>query len=469
MTREEIYQEAKAKRKQEKEKPKGGFGGFEQPEWHAIETNYSQVRFVGNYPMARHGDPTAAKIINVAMIVGDDGKKFRCIYPLREERKDWIMWRIFNKVADSTWDKNSKTRKYKHEGSPCLHQVLTNGLESNYEAGWYPKSVVVTNVIARDRMQWHRENKKTLLLSKKVGYSKTDGTPFYEIGFPAGSFKELLIDGVVEYSGDWEMYDVLIKRMSEKPYYSVLHATDDKKKFVNELSTFSYYEQMALAPLTQEELSWERYDIDRMFPVTSYTKLHNHLGIWIRKIDAEFRTNFSAELEELAAEESAKWAAEEARNPSSAASATESEDEEDGENYTAEATASSMEEAVSTTSEYSAPTSVSPAAVVTPPPPASRAATPAPASRRATSVGLDWTKLAQTHKGVGALTPEEKACITSVNPDGSFVYNVPAGVNANCLCEDETTCRFITPDSFHVCPKCGILFGTNGQYADVPF
>ena len=87
MTREELYQEAKAKRKQEKEKPKGGFGGFEQPEWHAIETNYSQVRFIGNYPMARHGDPTAAKIINVAMIVGDDGKKFRCIYPLREERK----------------------------------------------------------------------------------------------------------------------------------------------------------------------------------------------------------------------------------------------------------------------------------------------------------------------------------------------------------------------------------------------
>jgi len=461
MTREELYQEAKAKRKEEKNKPKGGYGNFPRPEWFPLNTTYSQVRFVGNYPTGRHGDPTAAKFVEVAMIVGDDGKKFRCIFPDQREHKDWIMWRILNKVGAYTYNRETKTRSYKNQGSPCLRQILTNGNEtSSYESGWYPKRVLVVNVIAREEMEWHRANKKLMLLSKKMTPSKREGDePFYELGIPASTY-QTLIDEVVESSGDWEMYDVLMKRLTEKPYYKVLHATDDLKKFRDELSTFTYFENFASAPLTQEELSWERWNIDEMFPITTYTKLNNHLAIWIKKIDAEFGTNFATELAELAAEEAAEWAKNEANNPSS----SNTDDEEDSDDSAQEASASAMEEAVSgSPTPYSALTSVGSA-------PVSRVSATTPVTRRSVApAGVNWVKIAETHPGVAALTEEEKACVASVNPDGTFVYKVPQGVNPNVICEDETNCGFIAPDSFHVCPKCALIFGSDGKYADLPF
>jgi hypothetical protein len=35
--------------------------------------------------------------------------------------------------------------------------------------------------------------------------------------------------------------------------------------------------------LTEEERSWERYDFDKLFPVTSYSKIKNRLALFVKQ------------------------------------------------------------------------------------------------------------------------------------------------------------------------------------------
>ena len=62
--------------------------------------------------------------------------------------------------------------------------------------------------------------------------------------------------------------------------------------------------------MTDEELSYQRYDLDKNFQPTSYYTIKKHLFKSIQKIDLAFDTDYAKQLEKLVEEESAKWKAE---------------------------------------------------------------------------------------------------------------------------------------------------------------
>ena len=55
--------------------------------------------------------------------------------------------------------------------------------------------------------------------------------------------------------------------------------------------------------LTEEEKTWEPYDLDKIFGVTSYTRIFNRLQKSLMKIDSALGTGFYKEIEALANQE----------------------------------------------------------------------------------------------------------------------------------------------------------------------
>jgi uncharacterized protein YdaU (DUF1376 family) len=145
---------------------------------------------------------------------------------------------------------------------------------------------------------WHKENKHTVLLSKNVNISKKDDGKIVEYvdeGVPAFGFTLSLQSGIIKYYGFWENYDIGIERTGlQSPAFRVINATKNIEQVSKDLQPF-----VSSSPLTNEEKSWERYDLDKLFQVTSYTKLWNNLKLSIAKIDSELGTHYLDELKTL--------------------------------------------------------------------------------------------------------------------------------------------------------------------------
>jgi len=104
----------------------------------------------------------------------------------------------------------------------------------------------------------------------------------------------------------------VIEKLSEKPFYRVLHAVEDYRKIGGKMFPDKDIHDnqllpMAIQPLTPEELSWERYDFDKLYKVTGYRKLLKKLAVFIAQVDAVFKTDFLNELKKLAEAEQIEW------------------------------------------------------------------------------------------------------------------------------------------------------------------
>jgi hypothetical protein len=450
---EALFQQAVQERRQEKkrEQERGSFGGGnrEFPEYAALRTNgFEVVRLLGE-PISMRREPTSPKIIHHTRILGDDDKKFRCIFPPKSEQPDWILWRIMGKVLDYTWDSSigeNGGRRYHHaESHPRIfNRVAKNSQENNkYETGWRPTRYVIYNHINRNPSvyQWHKENQKTLLLSKKGSEMKNGGI-FYEPGVPVTLYNTLM-EEIVEVHGDPNKYDVVIYKMDQDPFYKVYHPVDDYKRI---LAKFENENDLAEAvpgldsdvserPLTEEEKSWEMWNIDKHFPITSYRKIHNRLKSFIQSVDTAFGTHYLEELEDLVEQEKKERGSDDRG------------DEEDSPSETESKTAVTKEKE---------PTDNAPAS-------RSRKRKKEEAQE---DEGFSVDKIAAEHpelKGIDNLSPEEKAKIIDVDYDNNgkvknFNYSLQKGEQLlKCVNVDEG-CTMTSPDSFHYCPLCGEKF-----------
>lgn len=274
----------------------------EKPDFHLVD---------GTKP----GSPFDARVVNISKIINDKGKRIRVILPLRDMDENHIMWRLIDKVNEFEWvkegDKNK--RKFLHEGRDFFNIVNKNnlseksfGLESK---GWKGSQFFVMNIIDRSLMDWHKENKHTRLLSKdvthKVGKDGKERTYIVE-GVPSYGFTNVLNTSILKFYGFWEKYDIGVERTGlTQPSFNIFNASKNPEKALDN-SKF-----IVDGPLTEEEKSWTRYNLDKLFQVTSYTKLFNHLGKTIAMLDYELKTNFHDELKKLSEEEKARWAEEE--------------------------------------------------------------------------------------------------------------------------------------------------------------
>ena len=159
-----------------------------------------------------------------------------------------------------------------------------------FDKGWTGRHVLLMNVIDREMMDWHKENKHTALVSRQIGVGK-DGTLFPEVGVPSYGFVGAL-GNLFKFYKSWEKYDIGITRtgLMETPYRVV-----NASKYFEEIPE-SKRTLISDQPLTDEEREFERYDLKTLFKFTNYTKIYNHLKGKIARIDAVLGTNFLSEM-----------------------------------------------------------------------------------------------------------------------------------------------------------------------------
>jgi len=398
---------------------KKGTGGYssnyEELKYTGLETKRPKiVRVLGGLPKAG-ADAFTARITQVAKIKGDDGKTFRCVLPLKDDAPDHILWRIINRVNETTYVNRKRVYVNETKHKEIFDLVNYNGVadaaKQKFEKGWEGRNVIVMNVIDREQMAWHRENKHSMLLSRSIGLSK-DGREFAEEGVPVFGFYTNIAQHMFKHYGNWEGYDMMIVRngTTENPY-RIASATAFKLGNIPELPA-ALAPIVSVTPLTEEERSWARYDLSKLYQPSSYTKLFNKLKVAIQTIDARLGTKFYKELEYEAEKEKA------------AREAAKAEAVDD-----AEESAPAVEAA-----------------------PAARAQrTPAPIYHE--SVGLANDKI-NALKGYKLLTAEQVKLIKDVQVRDGQVADITYDTTEPVLaCPN---CKVASPESYTVgCPACG--------------
>lgn len=395
---------------------------YESIEWTGLEPGKDKViRILGNPPGFGEAKPSDARVVIISRIVADDGKMIRVCRPSYEyfvnngEAPEYFLDKVIRAAKGCRWI-NGKRVCLLQEKNPALYdKVDKNGFDPSdfrykIDKGWAGRAVFLANVIDRSQMDTHRSTKHSMLLSKKISY-KGD-KEYAEDGVPAYGFVDKLIPKVVAY-GPWEGYDLSVRKTGQMSNpYQVCVASRVPEEVQSDVRQYI----VTQTELTEEEASWERYDLNKLYATTSYTKLWNRLRDTIRAIDKELDTHFYEELKELADKEKEKLKSEEA----------EAKEEEISE--------------VATVAEADvAPFDINPA----PKAPIKE--------RRAPARDINWSLLPYA----GSLSDSQKAMIKSVTKqeDGSICVDYDT---------DETIYRCINgcsidgiPESFTICPVCG--------------
>ena len=395
---------------------------YESIEWTGLEPGKDKViRILGNPPGFGEAKPSDARVVIISRIVADDGKMIRVCRPSYEyfvnngEAPEYFLDKVIRAAKGCRWI-NGKRVCLLQEKNPALYdKVDKNGFDPSdfrykVDKGWAGRAVFLANVIDRGQMDTHRSTKHSMLLSKKISY-KGD-KEYAEDGVPAYGFVDKLIPKVVAY-GPWEGYDLSVRRTGQMSNpYQVCVASRVPEEVQSDVRQYIVTQN----ELTEEEASWERYDLNKLYATTSYTKLWNRLRDTIRAIDKELDTHFYEELKELADKEKEK---------------------EKLESEEAEAKEEEISE-VATVTE-AAPFDINPA----PKAPIKE--------RRVPTRDIDWSLLPHAD----LLSDSQKAIIKSVTKqeDGSICVDYDT---------DETIYRCIDgcsidgiPESFTICPVCG--------------
>lgn len=389
-------------------------------------------------------------------------KFFQIIFPDKSERRTHPLWKLVDAVLAYDWDDVTKKRVYHHEADdllPLFKEFRYNGDPTNTkDAGMQPGDIYMMNCIDRAQMDWHRANKKTLVLSRGSWMSKDreqNEVKRYNTGTKKTVY-DALCNNLVETYGFYEDYDVITWRVGDTPWYHVVHAKHGFEAPFWEKAGFKRLDEYLEKPLTEEELSWELWDFDKYFKPTSATRLLSRIGYLFKIYDECMvakgkKSNLWEELKVLAeAEKVAREAANQARLASGVAPEAEPDEDRDESNPVIQAVASVAVQPVTPT-------------------PVAQTATRRVADLSATpsdsSLGkIPWAALADgtlngtVYKGIVKMTNEEKARVLSVNPDGSFTYseNLQDGTpDPTGVCTDS---GFRSPLSFKVDPLSGLVF-----------
>jgi hypothetical protein len=443
MTQAEKFKQAVSQHKEEQVQRENRGGGFAKIVYAPLYENKNRTfRFTG-LPYGVREKPTDCKRIFATMITGDDGKKKFFVVPDPEISKGFLAHKVISKVLSYTWDpdginpstgkKGMRIYHYAKSHPAIFNMVFKNGNPNQqYERGWQFSPVILVNVIDRSDMTWHRENKKLKVLSKKVSETAS-GTLWYERGFPEALYSTIMED-IVGAFGDWEDYDIVIKKTTSQPFYKAFHAVNDAARFSDDAELLSFISKVGM---TDEERSWEGWNFDDLYQITPYLKWQKELGDSFRRIDKELKTCFYDELAELVAKEEDEKTTAKGSATFTGSATTEEPDNDSETDQEPEA------EAASETRQ----------AVATPPQPSTRVRTASGVSVTTSSVNVDEILMNPKFKGAKLLTSEEKAWITGVDAEGNLLWSSEAGE----LIKDADTKDFV-PEKVHCNPYTARLY-----------
>lgn len=281
---------------------------YEDIAWTGCEQGIPKiVRVIGGAPDSNIDDFTA-KTVNIAWIVDDSGKRFKLIRPSIDVDGNYIINKIISRVMAPKWVNKVKTFPVQERFPEIYNIVKRNGLadgdkQAKFDKGWMGKEVLIMNVIDRSKMDWHRENKHTMLLAKSVTEGR-DGGSFVDEGISSYAVNNRLAHLFKSY-GSWKRYDLAFTRTGKMDTpYVIVNATrtpeevpSSYRSFISDANT-----------LTDEEMSWEAYNLNKLYKVTSPIKIYNKLKGTIARIDAALGTSFLKDLEREVEEEKRKLA-----------------------------------------------------------------------------------------------------------------------------------------------------------------
>lgn len=270
---------------------------FEEIKFTGLETGIPSIlRAVGG-PFNSNLDNTTARTVTIAWVVGDDGKKFKLIRPSFQEDPNYIINRIISRVKQIKWVNGEKTFPVKDKFPEIYNLVDKNGLSKDdsrckFDKGWTGKEVLLMNVIDRAQMDWHNEHKHTMLLAKSVNVSP-EGVEYPDEGVSAYAITPSLLQ-LFKYYGSWEKYDIAITKTGDMHNaFIVENATKNPERVEHGMEQYISNSDH----LSAEEKGWERYDLEKLYRVSTSHKIYNHLKGTIARIDTALGTHFLSELE----------------------------------------------------------------------------------------------------------------------------------------------------------------------------
>jgi hypothetical protein len=397
--------------------------------------------------------PTDPHEILVADVKDDDGKRFTVRMPIPAERDsdNYILMRLYNKVMEKTYV-NKKPVFVNEAKFPELFKLVSkggfkesDGFAFTYSKGFKGDRVVIYNVIDRSD-DWCAKNQHTKILARDVTIDDQNRVWAKE-GIKSFGFITKVRDLIGKY-GNYEKYDVAIKKNGEKDNpFDVKNASRLKDKemmeeLINNDGSQVDEKQIQLGLLTQSEIGYKKYDIEKLFHPTYYSVLLKRIPSVFKLCDASLGTNFFEELQGLAEREKAEWEKTRAENEA-AQDAAENEAIRENLNMTEE----EMDEATS---------------VDTMPDPMAASfdtmetvKTETPTRSRKAAVGLTADKIALL-KGYDMLPEASKNRIKDVTNINGKV-NIIWDTEADCLACD--SCGAMSPEEGTThCPVCGIKF-----------
>lgn len=302
---------------EEKRKSKDYQKDYEHIEWLGITNEPKAFRVIG-LPVEVRKNSFDPKIVFWSKIVNDSGKNFINVYfPYNENNEldtSYLLYRLYDKVFENEWidykegekpdpdRKRGNSKGYyvdKNEGKPSYIRMEKNKKEGSNQFGHFkPKKRILMNVI--DRMDsWCKENKHSKILTTNYApFSITDkdGKPktiyFNDVGVSEQIYS-LLYNQVLEFRSHWDL-DIILYKEDKK--YIMRDCFEDKIK--PEVKKY-----LISTPISEEESKYQTYDLDKLFPVSSYYKLMNNFENLFKQVDIDLHTKFYDELKYLYEEE----------------------------------------------------------------------------------------------------------------------------------------------------------------------
>ena len=274
--------------------------------------------------------PLTLDLIHASFIALDNGQGRWFIWKtitdengLRVPDKSHILFRLAKKVLEADWVNKPKDQKQPteiHFGKECHRRVKINKPKgSTYATGkqFLPETRGVMQVIDRKDPQFHAKTKKPKVLQSKISLytppvddpSKAYTVDYSDKGVPFSvwsDYKELFEKIGNEESAKrdflfWKQPD------SKSIKYKVAHCKNEDAilEFKNiDIANISKY-----GDLTPEESAIEILDVEKHYAHFSHNWIKKNLIQLFEVTDKELGTNFTKELIDICAKETAKWKA----------------------------------------------------------------------------------------------------------------------------------------------------------------
>jgi len=405
-----------------------------------VKDEYRILRMLGDYPEGDNHKPTDWTYVKSSMFKDDKGKFMSIIWKTGKNP----FADLFYYMTAGKWDKDANNGKgekiYEKDGCDLLKRILTDNSDNPYASGWKPSIRVLGNVIDRHD-DWCKTNKHTKCIAKSM--TEKDGKVYYTQGITKAMFNLVWDDLCTEYGLLYDEFDVAIRTLSKKigdnTWYKVKNAGDSEAilKAAGAKDGVDYLPLVSSEPLTEEELSYEMYDLSDIPFVSTPTPMKfvfERLKKFVKAVDAKYDTDFYTAFEEAIAEETEEYKQKKA---------------EDAEGKPVQTSLTEKKETLEKVTEETEDL------------PEGDYEEEKPKVRKVRKVKVEPKKEVfsvdsldpEEYKGLPNLSDEEKSLIIGQSNDGTLLFSVDEDEMGSC-----STCKADFPDDHDTCVYCGQQF-----------